>query len=171
MTNPWDTPAVRAAAGTFQRLRTAPSKFSAASAAGDWNKDVDTYGGAKHEAMETVRAALAPETPHAASAPTTPASAIVQLLGEPDAVLPSRDAVRALMAGGAAGVSAQAAAIAGALGPVIPPGMETAATGQQQGGGSTFLVYFWRGTHDYLAFEVDAEGEQVKGSEWILAGE
>ncbi|KNE59585.1 hypothetical protein AMAG_03843 [Allomyces macrogynus ATCC 38327] len=167
MTNPWDTPAVRTAADTFKRLRTAPSKFAATSA-GEWNKDVDTYGGAKHEAMETVRAALAPETPHAAS--TTPGSAIVQLLGEPDAVLPSRDAVRALMAGGAAGVSSQVAAIAGAPGPVIPPGMESATAAGQQGG-STFLVYLWRGTHDYLAFEVDAEGECVKGSEWILAGE
>ncbi|KAJ3372947.1 hypothetical protein GGF31_001484 [Allomyces arbusculus] len=166
MTNPWDTPAVRAAADTFKRLRTAPSKFSATSGGHEWNKDVDTYGGAKHEAMETVRAALAPDAPHA-NASTTPGSAIVQLLGEPDAVLPSRDAVRSLMAGGA-GASAQAAAIAGAPGPVIPPGMQAAG---QQGSGSTFLVYFWRGTHDYLAFEVDAEGEQVKGSEWILAGE
>ncbi|KNE61267.1 hypothetical protein AMAG_07010 [Allomyces macrogynus ATCC 38327] len=164
MTNPWDTPAVRAAADTFKRLRTAPSKYSA-TAAGDWNKDVDTYGGAKHEAMETVRVALVPDTPHAAS--TTPGSAIAQLLGEPDAVLTSRDAVRALMAGGA-GVSAQAAAIAGAPGPVISPGMQVAG---QPGSGSTFLVYFWRGTHDYLAFEVDADGEQVKGSEWVLAGE
>ncbi|KAI9149767.1 hypothetical protein H9P43_009946 [Blastocladiella emersonii ATCC 22665] len=159
-----------AAAAKFRDLRAHPSRFGgsplqphgASTEHVEWDERVDSYGGEKHAAMETLLRAL--------GVPGTPAKDVFQAMGPPDVVLPSEDAVRSLQAGPQAIQQAIAAsAHAGAPGPFISGGAEVVAAGGPQG--KSFLVYMWRGVHDYLYFETDDQGEKVAGAKWLMAGE
>ncbi|KAI9217040.1 hypothetical protein BC828DRAFT_275318 [Blastocladiella britannica] len=154
---------ITTASTTYRALRSQPSKFSTGS---DWNPRIDTHGGDMHSAMDTLRDQLA--------RPGTPAARVLDAMGPPDLILPSINAVKALIGGGGDVVRQALAsnAIAGAPGPFISGigGVQDQLHQQQQPQqGKSFLVYFWRGVHDYLYFET--EDDKVQHGEWINANE
>ena len=52
-------------------------------------------------------------------------------------------------------------------GPVVPENTSSTTTSQHE----MYLIYTWRGMHDYLWFQVDPKNEQVIKSGWYMAGE
>ncbi|ORZ37578.1 hypothetical protein BCR44DRAFT_35767 [Catenaria anguillulae PL171] len=148
---------VQSASITFKTLRAAPSRFAGAP---DWNPAVDSFGNEKHTAMTTLLQAL--------GRPGTPAQDVFEAMGPPDLVLPSKEAVQSLVGGrGTVEQVIAQQAHAGAPGPFISGDAQQ----QQQQAGKTFLVYFWRGIHDYMYLETDEQGEKIAGGDWVLAGE
>ncbi|KAJ3039808.1 hypothetical protein HDV00_011716 [Rhizophlyctis rosea] len=134
----------------YQSLRSVKGHFDGGD---EFNPDVDKFGGKKQLAMEKLGEYL--------GAPGTPATRVLQTMGKPDAVVPKTDASQegpSALQGGSAGVQ-------GMPGPLIPGG------GLAEGG-NYFLVYYWRGKHDYLWFEVQTDkngDETVKGYDWYKA--
>ncbi|KAI9105862.1 hypothetical protein DFS34DRAFT_574144 [Phlyctochytrium arcticum] len=111
---------------------------------GEHDTDVDSYKGKKHTIMESLGKALGVKG--------NPAVKVLESMGQPDEI------------------AAGPGAITGGMpGPVItggaPPLTETIP------GKNYFLIYYWRGRHDYLWFEVNASDETVEACDWYQAGE
>jgi hypothetical protein len=119
-------------AAQFRDLHTIKGHFQD----GDWNADVDTWMGRKHQLMLQLGARL--------GAGDCRRAQVVQLLGPPDLTAREGDApfdwVSRL------------------------PEFEKPATGPYE-----LLIYYWRGTHDFLYFA--AQGESILNSGWWQAGD
>ncbi|KAJ3049261.1 hypothetical protein HK097_009721 [Rhizophlyctis rosea] len=140
---------ITAAQADYAALRDIKGHF----ADGDFNPDVDKFGGKKQLAMEKLGEYL--------GAPGTPGGRVLQVMGKPDAVVPKTDPSQE----GPEALQGGAGVLQGMPGPVIPGG------GAAPNGGNYYLVYYWRGKHDYLWFEIDSSSgdEVVKGYSWYKA--
>ncbi|KAI9138701.1 hypothetical protein BKA69DRAFT_1127155 [Paraphysoderma sedebokerense] len=142
----------------FKSLRNMPSHFMG----GQWTDQVDKFGSDKHMVMEEFLRRLGQEG--------TAVGEVIQHMGSPDRICASKEEVEALKSG-----SGQAAGIAMMPGPVMnvpfvgKEGIEKMMSTMAQG--KTYLVYYWRGAHDFLVFETDDSGEKVKSGGWWNAGE
>jgi len=159
---------VTAFAAEYQTLRKIKGHFDG----GDYLKDVDGFGGKKHKALEALGKYF--------GVPGTPAPKVLEVLGKPDEVIPKIHATSvgphdisgpdAIDGGGGPGTGFQ-----GMSGPFLGPGAKApaAAGAENAQGGAYFIVYYWRGRHDYLWFEIEVKGadEVVKRSGWYQAGE
>ncbi|KAJ3103860.1 hypothetical protein HDU97_009779 [Phlyctochytrium planicorne] len=104
---------------------------------GEFDKDVDGFNGAKHKAMLALEKGLGVQG--------TPASAVIEVMGKPDRVAP-RDQETLH---GMPGPSVPA--------PVVSSGADDA----------VYLIYNWRGSHDYLRFLVS--NDAVVTASWYQA--
>ncbi|KAI8826968.1 uncharacterized protein EV422DRAFT_512119 [Fimicolochytrium jonesii] len=125
---------------------------------GEHDRDVDGYGGKKHITMKALADTLGRKG--------TPAIKILEVMGAPDEIVPKV---------GASNVGPLDAAGPGAIsnampGPVVGGG-EVNALGPGSGN-PYFIIYHWRGRHDYLWFLVDGtEHENIEGYGWYAAGD
>jgi hypothetical protein len=119
-------------AAQFRDLRAIKGHFQD----GDWNADVDTWMGRKHQIMLQLGARL--------GAGNCRREQVVQLLGPPDLTAREGDAPFDW-------VSRLAE-------------FEKPATGPYE-----LLIYYWRGTHDFLYFT--AQSESILNSGWWQAGD
>ncbi|KAJ3186101.1 hypothetical protein HK101_009747 [Irineochytrium annulatum] len=104
-------------------------------------KDVDGFNGEKHRTMKELQKLL--------GVPGTPAQNVMQVMGKPDEVTrQGAEGFPELMPG-----------------PTVPAG-----AGTTDAGDGLYLIYFWRGRHDYLYFLTDAS-EKVTKCDWYMAGE
>ncbi|RUS19840.1 hypothetical protein BC937DRAFT_86819 [Endogone sp. FLAS-F59071] len=119
---------------------------------GEFNKDIDGPQGEKHQVMKALGDQL--------GLPNTPASEILQRLGNPDdlTLMPPGD---------------YPPTVAMMPGPVLPTAeqgaMNPALQQQQSQPQPYYLVYYWRGKHDYLYFKIDPVKETVITSGWYGA--
>ncbi|KAK9765788.1 hypothetical protein K7432_005604 [Basidiobolus ranarum] len=124
----------------FQALRSIPSHFSGA---GEWIPEVDSFGGKKHELLKSLQ-----ETFGKAG---TPATEVILNLGKPDELSPTLNLQE--------GIS-----------PLTMPGPALSeSTKPATSNSSYYLIYHWRGRHDYAYFKVDAEEEKIIESGWYNA--
>ncbi|KNC98583.1 uncharacterized protein SPPG_06268 [Spizellomyces punctatus DAOM BR117] len=138
----------------FKALRDRKGHFNG----GEHDKDVDGYGGKKHKTMEALAKALGNKG--------TPATKVLEAMGPPDEIVPKVGAsnVGPLQAAGPGAITG------GMPGPVIAGGSPNALGAAE--GKPYFLIYYWRGRHDYLWFEVDPSGdEKINDYGWYAAGE
>ncbi|KAJ3289207.1 hypothetical protein HK104_007659 [Borealophlyctis nickersoniae] len=153
-------------ASDYKTLRETKGHFDG----GDYLKDVDGFGGKKHRALQALGTHLGQKG--------KPAADIIKTLGKPDEIIPKIDATNigpkdvsgpdALSGGPGTGLQGMPGPY---MGPGAPPPQAAGAENAQ--GSAYFLVYYWRGRHDFLWFEVDASGadEVVRNSGWYQAGE
>ncbi|KAI9209709.1 uncharacterized protein BJ171DRAFT_6271 [Polychytrium aggregatum] len=106
----------------------------------DFIPDVDGPNGKKRQTMNALLAVL--------GQPGTPAASIFEAMGKPDEVSTSPDVFQN--------------AVPLLPGPVVPT------AGAPQTSEAMYLIYYWRGRHDYLYFQVDA-GENVVRAAWFNA--
>ncbi|KAI8805065.1 hypothetical protein BJ742DRAFT_741573 [Cladochytrium replicatum] len=132
------------AASEFQQLRTINGHFSG----GEWNADVDGFGGRKRELMSILKALVGVQG--------TPFAQVFEAMGAPDVVIPnpSNEAPAATT-----DLLRTEPTIPTMPGPFLP---NSPASVQNE---SLFLIYYWRGRKDYLWFWIDSDGNVVK-SEW-----
>jgi hypothetical protein len=122
----------------YQQLRLVKGHFSGSP--GEFNADVDGYGGRKHTLMKELGERL--------GQPGSMSQNILVHMGKPDEIRQSIDAH----------------SVAAMPGPVVPTSTPT--TDQ-----TFYMIYKWRGNHDYLWFHVDAVTNHVLNSGWYYAGE
>ncbi|KAJ2963906.1 hypothetical protein NQZ79_g1072 [Umbelopsis isabellina] len=131
---------IQSLSNEFQTLRNTPGHYTG----GDFNQATDAPNGAKHNAMKVLGEHF--------GKPDTPATEVLSHLGKPDElspVLPHE-------------MSNQH--VAAMPGPVVP-GSESAQGLEKP----YYLIYHWRGKHDYLWFKVDPAKETVLQSDWYQA--
>lgn len=109
-------------------------------AGGEWNDNVDQWQGRKHRVMLSLQEKLVQEQLGGA---TLSRAALVDLLDTPDHIVDKDDPLFALIER-------------------LPSYDDFAASEE-------FLVYEWRGTHDFLFFAI--QNEQIIGSDWWYSGE
>jgi hypothetical protein len=110
---------------------------------GEYNSDVDGFNGKKHKLMQDMQKILK----------NSLSSDIISALGSPDQVTESLDTnVIPLMMPG----------------PVIAPEVAIQ-TGPMLVSGPVYLIYYWRGKHDYLWFKVESSNGQAVDSGWYHA--
>ncbi|KAI8920114.1 hypothetical protein DFJ77DRAFT_427121 [Powellomyces hirtus] len=128
----------------FKSLRERKGHFNG----GEHDRDVDGYGGRKHKVMEALGETL--------GKPGTRAIQVLEAMGPPDEI--------------AAGPGAIAN---GMPGPVLGDGEAGDPTAHGAGTGKPyFIIYYWRGRHDYLWFQVDGTpDEKIESYGWYAAGE
>ncbi|KAJ3056587.1 hypothetical protein HK097_005750 [Rhizophlyctis rosea] len=134
---------------------------------GDYLKDIDGYGGKKHRALDAIGRY------YAEKGKNRPAKELLRLLGKPDEIIPKIEATTV----GPKSVSGPEA-LTGGLGTGLeeaedPLGPGVAQAPKEAGAenavtGSYFAVYYWRGKHDYIWFEIhDKSGQElVKNYGW-----
>jgi len=88
--------------------------------------------------------------------PGTPAADILQTMGKPDDLASKLDEVESI------GIEMMP-------GPIIGSDDHPAPASSTSKQDSYYLVYYWRGRHDYLYFKVDAISEKVITSDWYNA--
>ncbi|KAJ3187110.1 hypothetical protein HDU85_007148 [Gaertneriomyces sp. JEL0708] len=144
----------------YKSLRERKGHFSG----GDHDADVDGYGGKKHRVMEKLAEALGKAD--------TPATKVLEAMGNPDMIIPKIGAsnVGPLQSAGPGAISDPPIDASGMPGPIIGGG-SPADVNASGAGQSYFLVYYWRGRHDYLWFAVDGASEKVEGYGWYAAGD
>ncbi|KAL1916249.1 uncharacterized protein VTP21DRAFT_5866 [Calcarisporiella thermophila] len=111
-----------------------------------FDQEIDGFQGRKHRLMVALGEAL--------GKPGTPAQKVIETMGKPDQLTPSLD-------------EQAAPTVAVMPGPVVPSGTSTQSTEPN----FYYLVYEWRGKHDYLWFQVDSKTENVLSSGWYNAFE
>ncbi|KAL7750376.1 hypothetical protein RI367_004149 [Sorochytrium milnesiophthora] len=124
-----------------QSFHTLRSEPSHFAGTGGFNPRVDKFQGDKHVAMQELQRQL--------GVPGTEATDVFKYMGDPDLRVETLDQVKKLMGG-------TTYALADA--------------GQTEESKKRFLVYYWRGIHDYLYFQLDNQCKQVEQSGWIQAG-
>lgn len=104
--------------------------------------------------------------------PGTSASIILQTMGKPDAVVTRLPGVHADATGQSAQTESDAQGGGEGLptmpGPVVASGAGATAA---QGAQNAYMIYQWRGWHDYIWFKYDTASEKVLESEWYFAYE
>ncbi|KAJ3038626.1 hypothetical protein HDV00_000470 [Rhizophlyctis rosea] len=131
---------------------------------GDYLKDVDGYGGKKHRAMEKIAKHYSEKGQNRSAAD------LLKFMGKPDEIIPKIEAttVGPKAVGGPDSLTGRPnTGLEEAENPLGPgaakaPGEAGAENAQT---GNYFAVYYWRGKHDYLWFEIVKNGndEVVKG--------
>ncbi|ORX88667.1 hypothetical protein K493DRAFT_410884 [Basidiobolus meristosporus CBS 931.73] len=131
---------IKQMAEEFQALRAIPSHFSGGE---EWIPEVDSHNGKKHELMKSLQTTFGQAG--------TPASEVILHLGKPDELSPTLNPQE--------GISPLTMP-----GPALSDGVTSAPSNS-----SYYLIYHWRGRHDYAYFKVDAEAEKVLESGWYNA--
>jgi hypothetical protein len=113
-------------------------------------------------AKKSVLDSLLPKFP-----PGTPASLVLEVMGKPDSIVTRLPGVHA----GVTGASAEAESAEGI--PTMPgPAMMGSAGGASaQQAKEAYMIYQWRGWHDYVWFRYDTASEKITGAEWFYAYE
>jgi len=134
---------INALSESFNTLRQTPGHFQG----GTYDREVDGPKGKKFQVMKALAETL--------GVPGTPAADILQTMGKPDELTSKLDVVENVE-------------IEMMPGPIIGSDDDSAlaSTSEQ---GSYYLVYYWRGSHDYLYFKVDTVSEKVTASGWYNA--
>ncbi|KAJ3190853.1 hypothetical protein HDU67_006127 [Dinochytrium kinnereticum] len=104
---------------------------------GEFNKDVDGFNGSKHKTMEKLRETL--------GVAGTPAANVIAAMGKPDET---------------------SSAEVGALDTMPGPFVDSEPSGLSSEPG-LYLIYKWRGNHDYLRFLI--RDEKVVKADWYQA--
>ncbi|KAJ3012814.1 hypothetical protein HKX48_006071 [Thoreauomyces humboldtii] len=139
----------------YQSLRHEQGHFSG----GDHHRDVDGYGGRKRKVMESLGESL--------GKPDTHAIQILETMGAPDEIVPKVGAsnVGPLQSAGPGAIAT------GMPGPLVGGGQAPHGQGIDAGK-PYFIVYYWRGRHDYLWFEVDGTAdERISQYGWHAASD
>ncbi|KAJ3330575.1 hypothetical protein HDU76_005338 [Blyttiomyces sp. JEL0837] len=131
----------------YQALRNIKGHFAGGP---EFIKDVDGFEGKKHKAMQALGQIL--------GKPGTHISQLVTALGLPDEVVPKPSATMASSGG---------VPLPTMPGPVLGPAA-TSAANVDMDAGNLYLIYYWRGRHDYLWFLVN-DKQVVEGSDWYQA--
>lgn len=106
---------------------------------GSYNKDTDSFGGRKHRLMELLGKQL--------GVAGTPAATVIRVLGQPDEL--------------------KGQSIQQMPGPVIVNGHPS--NNSVTSSNDYSLIYYWRGKHDYMMIQVNAETECVTSYSWYSA--
>ncbi|KAI8819334.1 uncharacterized protein EV422DRAFT_534382 [Fimicolochytrium jonesii] len=154
--NDASTPDISTYAAEYQSLRTRKGHFGG----GEHDVDVDKFNGRKHVTMKHLAETLGVKG--------TPAVKVLEAMGAPDEIVPKS---------GGGNIQAES------VGPLDGEGLATGMPGPVLGGGEAgavaaagagetyYLVYYWRGRHDYVWFLVGAKHETVEGYGWYAAGD
>lgn len=126
----------------YQQLRSVPGHLQVNT--GAFNSDVDGFNGKKHLIMKALQQKL--------GAPGAASQNIVSVMGQPDEITLSLDPNNKL-----GDITLMPGPIM-----VVPVGAESEAE-------SFYMIYYWRGRHDYLWFKVDTVSQAVKESNWYMA--
>lgn len=110
---------------------------------GDYDKDVDGFNGRKHLVMKEMHEILK----------SSSTSEIMAALGNPDQVTETLEMNHTPLM---------------MPGPVMPSDV-AAQTGPMLTSGPIYLVYYWRGNHDYLWFKIESSSGRVVDSGWYNA--
>ncbi|KAF9427790.1 hypothetical protein BGZ94_004145 [Podila epigama] len=155
---------------SFQNLRKTKGHWDG----GESNAATDNFNGEKHQLMQKLGEYFGKAG--------TPAADVLGTMGQPDEIKQSLDeGVQAsFMPGPVLGGGAAGSLHASGQDPTVAP----LATGAGLGDFSTtmmpsssgppqvmYFIYKWRGNHDYLWFQVDANTEKVIQSSWYHAYE
>ena len=133
----------------WNTLRSQQGHFSG----GEYNPELDGFNGRKFQVMKELGVLL--EQDH------VPASTVLQVLGKPDELansVPSGIAVDQE-------TDDSVPVVTGMPGPIVGQGLDPDA------GKPYYLVYHWRGKHDFLWFKIQGLEEKVASSGWYHAGE
>ena len=131
-------------------------------AGGEYDPVLDGFTGRKFQVMKELGLLLS-----AANNSASPAQRVLQVLGKPDEI--SSDSTDIQSQGLSDASEAGSVGVQGMPGPVL--GQEGLGSGDSSLSKPYYLIYHWRGRHDYLWFKVQGPQEQITASGWYHAGE
>ncbi|KAI3630642.1 hypothetical protein MIR68_012077 [Amoeboaphelidium protococcarum] len=141
----YSTMSVEQLSSRYQQLKSVPSHFDErphdnANSVNNSTDEVDLYNGEKHQVMMALGQKLGQKG--------TKWEQLLDAMGEPDEITHDLDNPH------------QSAPFM--PGPVIPEGSPPA--DQQEG--EVYLLYYWRGRHDFLWFQMSESSEIIQKSDW-----
>jgi hypothetical protein len=139
-------PSLQALGQQYQNMRKAPSHFGA-DGGQDFNPEVDAYDSPKHKIMQQLGDLLGDGTKSGAD--------VLQTMGEADEIT--------------ADLSQPFQSPSFMPGPVIPEG----ASGKEgaEEADTIYMLYYWRGRHDFLWFKLRQSDEKVVKHGWFKTNE
>lgn len=146
MSSPVVTSEMKALGEHWASIRSVQGHWSG----GEFNKEVDSPTRTKKKVLDSLLPLFVQGSP---------ASLVLQVLGKPDSIVTRLP-----------GVHADAQAAGEGL-PLMPGPAVAGDSANAAGEGEYYMIYSWRGLHDYIWFKVQGKDEKIVESDWYMAFE